>query len=151
MKELLKAVLPDFLLNKLRGAKKNMDEARFDRGVDTITKNLKKYGLNNNAIMKSLNKHGLNVSMMSDYCSPLPVMSDLEKNITRWFKPSRLAGIQFDLQAMKTMLSELISKYSDEYEKIPPYDENVKKEYGEGYTALDAMLLYFMIRDIKPK
>ena len=98
-----------------------------------------------------LNRCGLNVARMSDYHSPLPVMSDLEKNARRWTKPSGLVGVRYDIQAMKSLLTDLVSKYSAEYAAMPTYYENARRGYGPGYTALDAMVLYFMIRDIKPR
>ncbi|MCQ9206043.1 MAG: class I SAM-dependent methyltransferase [Omnitrophica bacterium] len=101
--------------------------------------------------MKILDKHDLNISRASDYYSPLPILSKLEKNMQRWFKPSKLVGIQYDIEAMKNLLANLVSKYYVEYNKIPNYYENRKKGYGPGYTAFDAMILYFLIRDIKPK
>jgi hypothetical protein len=36
-----------------------------------------------------LNAHGFNVSRVSDYYSPLPVVSTLQRNLSRWFNPAR--------------------------------------------------------------
>jgi len=91
----------------------------------------------------------INKSM--DYYSPLPVLSKLEKNMSRWNKPSGLVGIAYDMPQMKNLFLDLISKYSTEYAKIPSYYENINKGYGPGYNALDAMTLYFMIRENKPR
>src|SRR5262249_1482086 len=45
----------------------------------------------------------------------------------------------------------LISTYTDEYASLPSYSHNKKEQFGLGFTELDAMLLYFMIRELKPK
>jgi predicted O-methyltransferase YrrM len=52
---------------------------------------------------------------------------------------------------MQEKLAYLISNYFKEYESISLYNDISKKGYGPGYPILDSMLLYFMIRDIKPK
>lgn len=103
------------------------------------------------AAVKVLNAFGVNVSLMSNYYSPLPVVATLEKNKQRWTKPSELVGVRYDIESMKRRLRDLVSNYSDEYNALPGYDENSKKGYGPGFTVLDAMLLYLMIRDLKPK
>ncbi|GBD98066.1 hypothetical protein BMS3Abin07_00074 [bacterium BMS3Abin07] len=102
-------------------------------------------------MVKILNEHDLNVCKISDYYSPLPVVSTLKKNIHRWYKPSDLAGLEYDLDAMKRLFLYLIFNYSDEYSGLPPYEENEKKGFGPGSTPVDAMVLYFMIRDLKPR
>ena len=48
-------------------------------------------------------------------------------------------------------MSELLSRYLDEFSEIPPYEELRKMGFGPGYTAVDALTLYMMIRHIKPK
>jgi hypothetical protein len=52
---------------------------------------------------------------------------------------------------MKKSLQFLLSQYSEEYEKRADYDEINARGYGPGYPFLDSMLLYFMIRDRKPR
>jgi hypothetical protein len=102
-------------------------------------------------VVKIFNTHGLNVSLTSDFYSPLPLITSLEKNINRWFKPSNLYGINYDLKHMQEKLVYLTSHYIEEYEKSFMHNEINKKGYGPGYPFLDSMLLYCMIRDIKPK
>lgn len=133
MKAFLRAVLPKCIWNLLRDGKRILKKSLI------------------RIIWKTLNVCGLNVSLMSDYYSPLPIVSKLKENIQRWSKPSDLVGIQYDIEAMKRLLKDLVSRYSAEYKKIPSYYKNLEKGYGPGYTAIDAMVLYFMIRDIKPK
>jgi predicted O-methyltransferase YrrM len=102
-------------------------------------------------MLRAINACGYNVCRASDYYSPLPIVSQLEKNMQRWFKPSDLIGIRYDLQAMKDLLATLVFQYTGEYETFPSYKENAKNGYGPGYTAVDAMILYFMVRYIKPR
>lgn len=110
--------------------------------------------LNNNfcrSILNISNRCRVNISLVSDYYSPLPVVSKIETNMEKWFKPSKLVGINYDINTMKDLLKSLGSQYADEYKKLPSYSENIEKGYGPGYTAFDSMILYFMVRRIKPK
>jgi predicted O-methyltransferase YrrM len=100
--------------------------------------------------VRILNRFGFNVASISDYYSVLPVAAVLKQNQNRWFKPSDLKGIKYDLDAMKQLLSELTSLYADEYNGLPSYAENKSKGYGPGYTAVDARVLYYMLRELKP-
>ncbi len=102
-------------------------------------------------IERILNTHGLNVTRFSDFYSPLPVMAHLKKNTGRWSKPSALAGVQYDVESMKNFLRRLVAMYFSEYQALPGYRESKAKGYGPGFTIMDAMLLYFMIREIKPR
>ena len=98
-----------------------------------------------------LNKCGLNVASLSDYYSVLPSTQSLQKNMGRWFKPSGLAGVRYDLDSMKERLARLTESYGGEFKGLPPYAENKSKGYGPGYTAVDARLLYYMMRELKPR
>lgn len=94
---------------------------------------------------------GLNVAQVNDYYSPLPNVSNLKSTLKRWNKPSALAGIDFNIEEMKSKLSYLLARYYDEFSAIAPHRDLVKIGYGPGFTELDAMLLYITIRDLKPK
>lgn len=94
---------------------------------------------------------GYNVSRRADYYSPLPTVSHLKKNIDRWNRPSDLSGVDYDIQEMKELLSTLLSQYLDEFLELPPYAQLQERGFGLGYTPLDALTLYLMIRSIKPK
>jgi predicted O-methyltransferase YrrM len=98
----------------------------------------------------SLELLGYNVARKNDYYSPLPVRSRLKTNLGRWYKPSALKGIDYDLQEMKNELLNLLSRYSAEFAAIPGYEELATTGYGPGYTKIDALTLYMMIRDLKP-
>jgi hypothetical protein len=97
------------------------------------------------------NAVGLNVVRARDFYSPLPVLSQLRRTRSRWDRPSRLAGVSYDLDAMKATLSSLLARYGDEYARQPSYDQNKRKGFGPGFTPFDAMVEYFMLRDLKPR
>ena len=94
---------------------------------------------------------GLNVFPVNDYYSPLPVMPRLKKTQPRWCKPSRMAGVAFDLDAMKQKLTHLLDKFGAEYEAQPGFAVNRKKGFGPGFTPVDALVEYMMIRESRPR
>ncbi len=94
---------------------------------------------------------GYRVARKSDYYSPLPLESALERNERRWNRPSAMAGVSFDVDRYKRRLAELIQKYADELRALPPYAEVVSLGFGPGYTELDALVLYMMIRETRPR
>jgi len=98
-----------------------------------------------------LGKFGYNVSRKANFYSPLPDLEELKAHRARWDKPSRLSGVKFDIQAMKDLTQALLDQYLYEYLKLPTYAEQHAKGFGLGYTPLDALTLYLMIRHLKPK
>ena len=145
MKAFLRAIVPGFLWKKLSRPKRTLVRAVLRallRGEDRIASYF-------NA--RELNELGLNVSKVSDYYSPLPIVSTLEKNRERWFKPSALIGVQWEMDEMKAILEDLVSEYAEEWATLPSYEETRAKAFGEGFTPLDAFILYCYIRKLKPK
>jgi hypothetical protein len=100
---------------------------------------------------KGLEALGLAVYPSRDFYSPLPVLADLEKTRHLWDKPSELVGVRYDLERMKSILDRLITHYGDEYAALPSYEANKALGMGPGFTIIDAMTLYLMIRDLQPK
>jgi len=94
---------------------------------------------------------GYRVAQKSDYYSPLPLESELVRNERRWNKPGSMAGVSFDVDLYKQRLGKMIQKYADELRALPPYDAVSSLEFGPGYPELDALLLYMMIRENKPR
>jgi predicted O-methyltransferase YrrM len=94
---------------------------------------------------------GYKVAQKSDYFSPLPTLSALERKEQRWNRPSAMAGVRCDVDLFKRRLGELIKKYADELSALPSYDEIFLMGFGVGYTEFDAQLLYMMIRETKPR
>jgi hypothetical protein len=106
---------------------------------------------NSVAFRQAIEAAGFQVARDEDYYSPLPSVSRLKSSAARWNRPSSLHGIDFDLPAMKSTLTELLARYLDEFLKYPPYAQVQKMGFGPGYTAVDALTLYMMIRHLKPQ
>ena len=132
MKALLKSILPETVLNMMKASLKNDKQHRFQSIINAST------------------KAGLNVYPISDFYSPLPVISDLKRNMSRWCRPSELVGIEYDIETIKILLKNLEEQYSQELKGLKPYHEYQNTGYGPGSTELDAQLLYYMVRELKP-
>ena len=52
---------------------------------------------------------------------------------------------------MKRLLKKLEKQYAQEFQNLQDYKHYQSEAYGPGFTELDALLLYYMIRDVKPK
>lgn len=101
-------------------------------------------------VQKYMGLIGYDVAQKSDYYSPLTSVSELRSTVERWNRPSALAGISYDLAQMKHDLSDLLAQYLDDFLAIPPYEELCRVGYGPGYSAVDALTLYVMVRHLKP-
>jgi hypothetical protein len=106
---------------------------------------------NSVAFRQSLEAAGFQVARDGDYYSPLPSVARLKANAARWNRASALRGVDYDLPAMKSALAELLARYLDEFLSYPPYAQVQKIGFGLGYTAVDALTLYMMIRHLKPR
>jgi len=131
MKAFARQILPSFVWDRLRRAKADV--------------------LSPANVQSFLDRAGYVVARKSDYYSPLTSVSDLRSTFGRWHRPSALKGVEYDLNQMKTALSDLLSRYLAEFMDIPPYEQLQQVGFGPGYTAVDALTLYMMIRQLKPK
>jgi hypothetical protein len=102
-------------------------------------------------VQKYMELAGYTVARKTDYYSPLTSVAELRSTYGRWNRPSELNGVAYDLDQMKHELSYLLSLYFDEFSRVPPYEELQQIGFGPGYELVDALLLYMMIRHIKPK
>ena len=102
-------------------------------------------------ILKYLDRAGYTAARKTDFYSPLPSVSDLKTKFGRWYRPSALNGVEYDLDKMKNVMSDLLCRYLREFSEIPTYEQLQKVGYGPGYTAVDALTLYMMIRHFKPR
>jgi predicted O-methyltransferase YrrM len=93
---------------------------------------------------------GFVVARKSDYYSPLPSRRRLTSTMTRWTKPSSLLGVAYDLAGMKITLADIIGRYHEEFVNLPSYEDALALGFGPGYTRLDALVLYAMLRARKP-
>lgn len=98
-----------------------------------------------------LSAYDLNVTLNADYYSPVPDLRRLRQNRARWSRPSELAGLKIDMAQMKSFWKCLSGSFLGEFESLPAYAELKAASYGEGYTPLDAMTLYFLLRHYGPK
>jgi len=111
----------------------------------------KLYRRTHHSAIRGLNALGLNVVRTSDFYSAMPVLSELRASRHLWDRPTELVGVRYDLESMKQRLSRLLAEYGEEYAALPSYEDNKKISIGPGFTIVDAMVLYMMIRDIKPR
>jgi len=102
------------------------------------------------ALIDAINRLGWVVAPTSDYYHPLRPVSELRRHAGRWFRPGHMAGISFDLPAMMADLERMIATYGAEYAALPSYDELKARKHGPGFTRVDALTLYLMLRHHKP-
>lgn len=103
------------------------------------------------ALQKTFSLAGLTVARKADYYSPLPVLAELAKTRASWDKPSALAGVSYDLAAMKGRVAALFSPYAQELAALPSHAECTAVGFGPGYPLVDALTLYTMLRELKPR
>ncbi|MEN9522550.1 MAG: hypothetical protein RL065_927 [Bacteroidota bacterium] len=129
MKELVRKMLPDSFINLIRN---------YNKGKKT-------------RFINEMNKRGFIFDKKSNYYSPLPDYELLMKNKERWNKPSELIGINWSLDELKNNFAELHNKYYHEVLELPTFIELENMGFGVGFTPFDSYLLYYMIREHKPK
>ncbi|HEX4189873.1 MAG TPA: class I SAM-dependent methyltransferase, partial [Marmoricola sp.] len=94
---------------------------------------------------------GLNIVARKDYYSTLPVLEDIAATRERWDRPSELAGVEIDLNAVQKNLGTLADAWEQEFRTVAPdHGANAAKGFGPGYPAFDARTLYYKIREHKP-
>jgi hypothetical protein len=115
----------------------------------TILKSSKRAAIR--SLRKSWGVLGLNVARRADFYSPLPVYEELLETRDQWNRPSALRGVKYDLDEMEKRLANLSSRRFEDWSHLPPYSEAVNAGFGPGYPPIDAMILFMMLREIKPK
>lgn len=110
----------------------------------------KLYGGGHRALLGLLERLGFVVARTSDYYSPLRPVSELERHVERWHRPSRMTGVHYDLDTMAATLEGLVAAYGREYAELPSYEELKRRRQGPGFTIVDAMVLYMTLRRDKP-
>ncbi|HEV8630570.1 MAG TPA: class I SAM-dependent methyltransferase [Thermoanaerobaculia bacterium] len=108
------------------------------------------YGAVHRAAIATLERLGWVVARSDDYYSPLRPLGELRRNVSRWHRPSALAGVAFDLPAMLTTLEQMVAGHGAEYAALPSYDRIKAERRGPGFTRVDAMVLYMMLRRARP-
>jgi Methyltransferase domain len=94
---------------------------------------------------------GLVIARKADYHNPLPSEFELRKSLPRWNRRSALRGVHYDLDAFRRRLTSLMTPYYEEFIQLPPFAELTRRGFGHGFPHLDALILYAMVRDLKPK
>lgn len=102
------------------------------------------------ALVDAVNRLGWVVAPTSDYYHPLRPVAELQRHAGRWHRPSRMAGIGFDLPAMRSALEGMLAAHGAEYAALPSYDELKARKHGPGFTRVDALTLYLMLRHHRP-
>jgi hypothetical protein len=102
-------------------------------------------------VQPTLERAGYTVARRNDYYSPLPSIEDLRTTRARWDRPSSLRGLDLNLNEMEEYLQTLLARYSMEFSDYPPYEELFRIGFGPGFPAVDALTLYMVIRDAKPR
>ena len=144
-KAALRGIVPSSIWMKFSGVKRSVIRSTLQHSV------LKHGWIGSYFNARELNAYGLNVSLRDDYYSPLPDLQRLQKNRDRWSKPSDLIGLKIDLPEMKDFWSHVVTSFREEFNSLPSYADLMKESYGEGYTPLDAMTLYFLLRQHRPQ
>jgi len=132
-KKWLKKVIPQPVWQRMRAGKRSF------------------YHRLHRSVRFTLETMGYAVARKNDYYSPLPTVSQLKATLSRWNRPSALHGISYDLDAMKRELSGMLERFAGEFAELPSYEEVSRLEFGPGYTKVDALTLYAMIRQTKPR
>ncbi len=145
---MLRQILPGWLWNRFKQVKRMLGSVR----EKCYTLAFRSFARRNSiAFRRSLEAAGFQVARDEDYYSPLPSVARLKTNVARWSRPSALSGVEYDLAAMKSAFVELLASYMHEFLTYPPYAQVQKMGFGPGYTAVDALTLYMMIRHLKPR
>jgi hypothetical protein len=98
----------------------------------------------------TLNRFGFVVAPAGDYYHALRPVAELERHQERWHRPSAMRGIAVDLDAMERTLAGLLADFGAEYAALPPYDRVRDERRGPGFTRVDALVLYAMLRRHRP-
>jgi len=144
-KAALRGIVPRSIWRKISGVKRTVIRS-------VLRHSALKYGwISSYFNAWELNAYGLNVTLAADYYSPLPDLRRLQKNRDRWSRPSDLAGLKIDLAQMKNLWNHVAASFLAEFDSLPSYADLMNESYGEGYTPLDAMTLYFLLRHHRPR
>lgn len=102
-------------------------------------------------LVRFFNLIGINIFPSRNYYSPLPVIKEVKKHESRWNKASALKGLKVDLDANESFFKELLNNYLEEYQQIIDYKQAQTKGFGPGYTYVDSITTYAIIRKINPR
>ncbi len=101
-------------------------------------------------LQRTLALAGLNVARKADYYSPLPDPSELARTRDQWARPSAMRGVRYELNDLEQRLASLAQRWFPEAASLPSHAQAREAGFGPGYPELDALILYSMLRDLKP-
>jgi predicted O-methyltransferase YrrM len=101
-------------------------------------------------VFKFGQRFGVNITP-NHYYVPLADIHRLRKTRQIWAKPSKLVGIDVDIDAQVEALRTMVLPYKAEYAQNKAYLEGVAARYGPGYGPINAQALAGMLRHLKPK
>jgi hypothetical protein len=148
LKKMLRQALPSWLWNRFKQLQQILGSVREKRYILFFRRFARRNPI---AFRRSLEAAGYQVARDDDYYSPMPSLARLRANVARWNRPSALHGVEYNLASMKSVLAELLARYLDEFLAYPAYSEVQTMGFGPGYTGVDALTLYMMIRQLKPR
>lgn len=94
-------------------------------------------------------RFGLSI-LPAHFYSPVPDTRILRRTFKRWYTPSELPGVKMSIAEQEVFLKTL-TPYTAEHTALPDYDWVTLQGLGEGYSVVDAHLLYSVLRHFKPK
>lgn len=94
-------------------------------------------------------KLGVHVLPVHFY-SPVPDSRYLRKTKGKWYRPSKLVGIDMAFERQLQILHKL-REFEDEYNNLYGRLADPGLALGEGYGDIESLVLYAMVRSMKPK
>jgi hypothetical protein len=119
LKKMLRQVLPSGIRNRLVQTQRMLVSVQ-EKGLALACRGFATW--NPAAFRRALESAGFQVARDEDYYSPLPSVARLRRNVARWNRPSPLHGVQYDVEATKTVFGELLARDLDEF--LSYRDEN---------------------------
>ena len=83
------------------------------------------------------------------YYSPLPDLNKLKRNNKRWLREITIKGHEWNDGKQIENIQKLKTHKSESGQISDIHDVN-KSGYGEGFPPVEAEILYYMIRELKP-
>jgi hypothetical protein len=103
------------------------------------------------SLVRFCNRLGFNIYPVNNYYSPLPRISHLERNVPRWAKAGEMPGVRYDLAAIRDRFGALLDGHLAEYQQLIPFEEALQAGFGPGYTYVDSITSFCLLRKIKPR
>ena len=83
------------------------------------------------------------------YYSPLPDISGLKQRLDRWHHEDKSPGTDWNVDG-QVALAESLARFGDAASALPSLDSVTAQGFGPGYGAVEARVLYLMLRHFRP-